>query len=661
MSRDALRVEMEATLSKFEAQMRQALKSGTLTATQLEKRFERTNSIIAANANRAADAQARVTQQSTALFNVSRGGRFVLQNTAANFGDIAVQAQMGTDAMRIMGQQMPQILGGFGVLGGTLGVVAPLLGVVAAIGFPIAGALMAMGSGSEEAAAGLAKIEGMSLEQTRSSIESLKTLQEQYTQAVVDHARLQTDASAQNVVNLGRELQARTALLNLARVETDNNLRAAQARVEQLRADLQNILDTARREAEATTLTVVGDPEGQRRRNEMIAQSILKALDAQEELVGSIRQAEAETTLLEIAVDSVEAALEEARATGLDLANIDFSGNISAAADEAARLANNLVAAAKERAAAMNLSGSATGPDDARAQLFDEGRIGGAVVGVVSQTSTKRKTASGRRGGSGSRGSGRTEQPFFGQIDRDIQQMERQISLIGRTAGEVAALTAKWTLLDEAKRRNLDLDAVQKDTGETLIQQIERQSQALGRLTESYEAAREEAQFYDSQQQAVRDGMLDAILEGESLVGTLANVAKAFARASLEAYLFGSGPFGASGGAGLLTPIVNAVIGKRALGGPGRAGQPYIINENTPRSEVFVPSMSGGVLNQSQAKSALRDASGGGTTVLEQHLHFSLGVTQTVRAEVMNLLPSITRASQAGVEDAQRRRVRGSL
>lgn len=659
MSRDSLRVEMEATLSKFETQMRQAVKSGTLTATQLEQRFARTNSIIAANANRAATAQARVTRESTALFNVSRGGRFVLQNTAAQFGDIAVQMQMGTDTMRVMGQQMPQILGGFGVLGGALGVVAPLLGVVAAIGFPIAGAMMAMGEGSEDAAKGLAKIEGLSLEQTRSSIEGLKTLQEQYTDAVRDHARYQTEATAQNVANLGRELQARTALLDLARVETENNLRAAQQRVTQLRADLQGILDAVRREAEATTISVVGDPDAQRRRNEMIAQSILAALDAQQELVGSIRQAEAETTLLELAVDSVRTALDDARATGLDLANIDFSGNISAAADEAARLAQNLSAARAQEAS--NLA--------AQYEQYGEGRQAAEQLiresdplygGTLGRVLPKAKTSSrgGSRGRSG--GSQRTEQPFFGQIDADIQQMERQMSLIGRTRSEVAALTAKWALLDEAKRRNLDVDAIQKDTGETLIQQIERQSQALGRLTEDYETAREQAQFYDTQQQAVRDGMLDAILEGENLVGTLANVAKAFARASLEAYLFGSGPFAGSGGGGLLTPIVNAVLGKRALGGPGRAGQPYIINENTPRSEVFVPSMSGGVLNQSQAKSALRDASGGGTVVLEQHLHFSLGVTQTVQAELTRLLPTITRASQAGVEDAQRRRVRGA-
>ncbi|WPZ23095.1 phage tail tape measure protein [Sulfitobacter faviae] len=46
--------------------------------------------------------------------------------------------------------------------------------------------------------------------------------------------------------------------------------------------------------------------------------------------------------------------------------------------------------------------------------------------------------------------------------------------------------------------------------------------------------------------------------------------------------------------------------GARALGGPVRSGLPYLVNENTPRSEWFVPSQSGGILNVSQAQSALR-------------------------------------------------------
>ncbi|WP_136057741.1 hypothetical protein [Candidatus Halocynthiibacter alkanivorans] len=92
---------------------------------------------------------------------------------------------------------------------------------------------------------------------------------------------------------------------------------------------------------------------------------------------------------------------------------------------------------------------------------------------------------------------------------------------------------------------------------------------------------------------------MDAIVEGENLGGVLEDLAKQFARAALEAALFGSGPFssGAGGGGGLLAGIVGAVFGKRANGGPVRAGESYLVNENTPNSEVFVPSTSGAILN----------------------------------------------------------------
>lgn len=50
---------------------------------------------------------------------------------------------------------------------------------------------------------------------------------------------------------------------------------------------------------------------------------------------------------------------------------------------------------------------------------------------------------------------------------------------------------------------------------------------------------------------------------------------------------------------------VQKLAGARALGGPVRGGLPYLVNENTPRSEIMVPSMSGGVLTVAQAQAAL--------------------------------------------------------
>jgi hypothetical protein len=46
--------------------------------------------------------------------------------------------------------------------------------------------------------------------------------------------------------------------------------------------------------------------------------------------------------------------------------------------------------------------------------------------------------------------------------------------------------------------------------------------------------------------------------------------------------------------------------GARRTGGPVQAGLPYEVNEDTPRSEWFVPSASGGILNVSQAQSVFR-------------------------------------------------------
>jgi tape measure domain-containing protein len=48
----------------------------------------------------------------------------------------------------------------------------------------------------------------------------------------------------------------------------------------------------------------------------------------------------------------------------------------------------------------------------------------------------------------------------------------------------------------------------------------------------------------------------------------------------------------------------------RAAGGPMAAGVPYWANENTPRSEIFVPSGSGAMLNVAQAQTALRNSVG---------------------------------------------------
>ncbi len=97
----------------------------------------------------AAAATAATSQKS--FMAVSGQGRFILNNTTNQLSDMFVQYEMGTDIFRIMGQQLPQVAGGFAIMGGAVGIVAGLLGTVAAIGFPVAGALLTMGDNSDEA------------------------------------------------------------------------------------------------------------------------------------------------------------------------------------------------------------------------------------------------------------------------------------------------------------------------------------------------------------------------------------------------------------------------------------------------------------------------------------------------------------------------------
>lgn len=142
---DTLVVRMEASLRKFERQMEAGRKAAETSAVASERAWKRAGGQIAANANQAGTGLQRMIQ-------IGGSGRFVLQNTANQIGDIAVQMGSGTSASRALGQQLPQLLGGFGALGGTLGILGPLMGTVAALGIPLAAALLSVGDEAESTA-----------------------------------------------------------------------------------------------------------------------------------------------------------------------------------------------------------------------------------------------------------------------------------------------------------------------------------------------------------------------------------------------------------------------------------------------------------------------------------------------------------------------------
>ena len=84
----------------------------------------------------------------------------------------------------------------------------------------------------------------------------------------------------------------------------------------------------------------------------------------------------------------------------------------------------------------------------------------------------------------------------------------------------------------------------------------------------------------------------------------------------------------------------------KAIGGSVQAGQPYMVGERG--AEMFVPNQSGSIVPNNQL-------GGGGAVTVNQTVNLTTGVAQTVRTEVMNMLPQIQQAAVSAVLDARRR------
>jgi hypothetical protein len=83
-----------------------------------------------------------------------------------------------------------------------------------------------------------------------------------------------------------------------------------------------------------------------------------------------------------------------------------------------------------------------------------------------------------------------------------------------------------------------------------------------------------------------------------------------------------------------------------AIGGAVQSGRATIVGERGP--ELFMPHSSGSIVPNNKM------GGNGGTTVV-QNINISTGVSQTVRAEIAQLMPQIAEASKAAVLDARRR------
>ena len=105
-----------------------------------------------------------------------------------------------------------------------------------------------------------------------------------------------------------------------------------------------------------------------------------------------------------------------------------------------------------------------------------------------------------------------------------------------------------------------------------------------------------------------------------------------------------AGMGGASGG-NIFASIGRAFGGFFANGGRPPRNKVSVVGERG--AELFVPDGVSGTI--------VPNGGGGGSVIVNQTINLSAGVSQTVRTEVMNMLPQIQAASQSAILDAKRR------
>ena len=167
---------------------------------------------VADGARRVAGSAGEMARATEDVANRSRNMGFQVQNAAYQIGDMAVQVAGGVSPMRAMAQQLPQLLGGFGLIGAVLG------GAVAVVA-AVAPAFSGIATAADEAATATDTL-GTSLADLEGSYNAAVSLNREYVAAV-------KTGNEQLIQAIELEAQARQAQFNLQRIESSEVAKAA--------------------------------------------------------------------------------------------------------------------------------------------------------------------------------------------------------------------------------------------------------------------------------------------------------------------------------------------------------------------------------------------------------------------------------------------------
>ena len=239
--------------------------------------------------------------------------------------------------------------------------------------------------------------------------------------------------------------------------------------------------------------------------------------------------------------------------------------------------------------------------------------------------------------------------------EKEIRRLQRQELLLGKTTKQRELLNHQFKIEDELIKNKVT-------DPEIRAKFIERETEALIKQNEQLDKARELQTQLNTIAKGVSesfrqagDQIVDAFLRGKTealnfrsiLQELLIAIQKAIIDALILDKVTKAIKEGIEGGGGFSAVFKRIFTGK-ATGGAVQARTPTLVGERGP--ELFVPRTAGAITPSSLTPGKM----GGGTPlVINQNLNFALGVTNTVRSEIANLLPSIQQSTISAVADAK--------
>jgi hypothetical protein len=604
------------------------------------KKLDASTKAAASAQNQMAAATARATAATVAHSHAARGSAMQIGNIAAQFNDIGVMMAAGQNPIQLalqqgtqLGQVFNQMGGGTQVLKGLgaafMSVISPVnlvtIGVIAG-----GAALVNWLTSSEDAADATERLDdamSMLAESTDAYLASSQLVRTSVEELTKTYGTLADEVVRANQAQAGQDLQNQMAAQASAAQALLDQFTVMDSRFSGVSQNGRALVESFRVMSDQFGLTddeaqaLVSSLEGlaNARGPDQVAQAALQvqyALDGARDSAGQLppplADAYGKLTEMITAAGQVRGELQQypgilgqgASAAGVMAGQV--SGIGSAAQNAATKLWNMVGAMGKARNAAINsVDNFQAGGLAAQYASYGAGRVQGeqavreqgALYGGPDLHENFGAGGGGSRGGGGSSAAASEAEKEAAAIQKVNEALQQQIDMIG--------------LSDEARRVQQEIQKAGVDLNSAEGQAIEA---LVIKLTQLEEAHKRAAEIGKALAQGLEDIFVAALSGADAAREAASKLLMELGRMLIHQAFQQLTKGLTSGGGGGLGGLLGGLFGgARAGGGPVTAGTPYMVNENTPRSEVFVPSKSGAILNVPQAQKALAGAAGGGS------------------------------------------------